>query len=139
MTTTTAPSGWSSSPSVAPGSHRLEVGPITDDIRAAIAVQHGVTVRDVLLTRGRCHPPYVQAARSAVGPTAPAYLDGTLRSVEDRQRVPRRDGLIETSPNDTTPTSARLMQGDLNMDETQSNSNLPEAPSPPGHRRRART
>ncbi|MGZ8803604.1 MAG: long-chain-fatty-acid--AMP ligase FadD32, partial [Mycobacterium sp.] len=34
----------------APGAHKLDMGPIADDIRAAIAVRHGVTVRDVLLT-----------------------------------------------------------------------------------------
>ncbi|MCV7053867.1 long-chain-fatty-acid--AMP ligase FadD32 [Mycolicibacterium gilvum] len=53
----------------APGAHKLDMGPIIDDIRAAIAVRHGVTVRDVLLTPagGR------RACRSA-------YLDGSLRS-----------------------------------------------------------
>ena len=34
----------------APGAHKLDLAPIADDIRAAIAVRHGVTVRDVLLT-----------------------------------------------------------------------------------------
>ena len=33
----------------AAGTHKLDYQPIADDIRAAIAVRHGVTVRDLLL------------------------------------------------------------------------------------------
>jgi fatty acid CoA ligase FadD32 len=63
----------------APGSHKLEVGPITDDIRAAIAVRHGVTVRDVLLTPAGAIP---RTSSGKIGRRAcrSAYLDGTLRS-----------------------------------------------------------
>lgn len=63
----------------APGSHKMEVGPITDDIRAAIAVRHGVTVRDVLLTSAGAVP---RTSSGKIGRRAArsAYLDGTLRS-----------------------------------------------------------
>ncbi|MFN6548836.1 long-chain-fatty-acid--AMP ligase FadD32 [Mycolicibacterium septicum] len=63
----------------APGSHKLEVGPITDDIRAAIAVRHGVTVRDVLLTAAGAIP---RTSSGKIGRRAcrSAYLDGSLRS-----------------------------------------------------------
>src|SRR4029079_9937797 len=40
----------------APGAHKLDMVPIADDIRAAIAVRHGVTVRDVLLTAAGAIP-----------------------------------------------------------------------------------
>ncbi|MEV0671659.1 long-chain-fatty-acid--AMP ligase FadD32 [Mycobacterium sp. NPDC050441] len=63
----------------APGSHKLEVGPITDDIRAAIAVRHGVTVRDVLLTAAGAVP---RTSSGKIGRRAcrSAYLDGSLRT-----------------------------------------------------------
>jgi fatty acid CoA ligase FadD32 len=63
----------------APGSHKLEVGPIADDIRAAIAVRHGVTVRDVLLTPAGAIP---RTSSGKIGRRAcrAAYLDGSLRS-----------------------------------------------------------
>ncbi|WP_396912315.1 long-chain-fatty-acid--AMP ligase FadD32 [Mycolicibacterium sp.] len=63
----------------APGAHKLEVGPITDDIRAAIAVRHGVTVRDVLLTAAGAIP---RTSSGKIGRRAcrSAYLDGTLRA-----------------------------------------------------------
>ncbi|WP_099024109.1 long-chain-fatty-acid--AMP ligase FadD32 [Mycolicibacterium palauense] len=63
----------------APGAHKLEVGPITDDIRAAIAVRHGVTVRDVLLTAAGAVP---RTSSGKIGRRAcrAAYLDGSLRS-----------------------------------------------------------
>jgi fatty acid CoA ligase FadD32 len=53
--------------------------PITDDIRAAIAVRHGVTVRDVLLTAAGAIP---RTSSGKIGRRAcrSAYLDGTLRS-----------------------------------------------------------
>ena len=40
----------------AAGAHKLDMGPITDAIRAAIAVRHGVTVRDVVLTSAGAIP-----------------------------------------------------------------------------------
>ncbi|MGH9206736.1 MAG: AMP-binding protein, partial [Acidimicrobiales bacterium] len=40
----------------APGAHKLGYQPIADDIRAAIAVRHGVTVRDVLLVQAGSVP-----------------------------------------------------------------------------------
>ncbi|OBJ43990.1 fatty-acid--CoA ligase, partial [Mycolicibacterium mucogenicum] len=63
----------------APGAHKLETQPIIDDIRAAIAVRHGVTVRDVLLTAAGAIP---RTSSGKIGrrATRAAYLDGTLRS-----------------------------------------------------------
>lgn len=59
----------------APGAHKLDMGPIADDIRAAIAVRHGVTVRDVLLTprvRSRAPPAARSAGAHAARPTSTA-------------------------------------------------------------------
>jgi fatty acid CoA ligase FadD32 len=63
----------------APGAHKLEMGPIADDIRAAVAVRHGVTVRDVLLTAAGAIP---RTSSGKIGRRAcrSAYLDGSLRS-----------------------------------------------------------
>ncbi|MGV0849403.1 long-chain-fatty-acid--AMP ligase FadD32 [Mycolicibacterium phlei] len=63
----------------APGAHKLDVGPIIDDIRAAIAVRHGVTVRDVLLTPAGAIP---RTSSGKIGRRAcrAAYLDGSLRA-----------------------------------------------------------
>ena len=63
----------------AAGSHKLELGPVVDDIRAAIAVRHGVTVRDVLLTAAGAIP---RTSSGKIGWRAcrSAYLDGSLRS-----------------------------------------------------------
>ncbi len=63
----------------APGTHKLDPGPIADDIRAAIAVRHGVTVRDVLLTPAGAIP---RTSSGKIGRRAcrSAYLDGSLRS-----------------------------------------------------------
>ena len=63
----------------APGAHKLDLGPIADDIRAAIAVRHGVTVRDVLLTPAGAIP---RTSSGKIGRRAcrSAYLDGSLRS-----------------------------------------------------------
>jgi fatty acid CoA ligase FadD32 len=63
----------------APGAHKLEMDPIADDIRAAIAVRHGVTVRDVLLTPAGAIP---RTSSGKIGRRAcrSAYLDGSLRS-----------------------------------------------------------
>ncbi len=63
----------------APGAHKLDIGPITDDIRAAIAVRHGVTVRDVLLTPAGAIP---RTSSGKIGRRAcrAAYLDGSLRA-----------------------------------------------------------
>ncbi|MBX7431024.1 fadD32 [Mycobacterium sp. Y57] len=62
----------------APGSHKLDLDPIADDIRAAIAVRHGVTVRDVLLTPAGAIP---RTSSGKIGRRAcrSAYLDGSLR------------------------------------------------------------
>jgi len=61
------------------GSHKLDVEPISDAIRAAIAVRHGVTVRDVLLTPAGAIP---RTSSGKIGRRAcrSAYLDGSLRS-----------------------------------------------------------
>jgi fatty acid CoA ligase FadD32 len=63
----------------APGAHKLDMAPIIDDIRTAIAVRHGVTVRDVLLTAAGAIP---RTSSGKIGRRAcrAAYLDGTLRS-----------------------------------------------------------
>ena len=63
----------------APGAHKLDIGPISDDIRAAIAVRHGVTVRDVLLTPAGAIP---RTSSGKIGRRAcrTAYLDGSLRA-----------------------------------------------------------
>lgn len=63
----------------APGAHKLDIAPISDDIRAAIAVRHGVTVRDVLLTAAGAIP---RTSSGKIGRRAcrSAYLDGSLRS-----------------------------------------------------------
>ncbi len=63
----------------APGAHKLDMGPIADDIRAAIAVRHGVTVRDVLLTAAGAIP---RTSSGKIGRRAcrSAYLDGSLRT-----------------------------------------------------------
>jgi len=63
----------------APGSHKLDMAPIVDAIRAAIAVRHGVTVRDVLLTPAGAIP---RTSSGKIGRRAcrSAYLDGSLRS-----------------------------------------------------------
>ena len=63
----------------APGAHKLDLAPIADDIRAAIAVRHGVTVRDVLLTAAGAIP---RTSSGKIGRRAcrAAYLDGSLRS-----------------------------------------------------------
>ncbi|MEH3131417.1 MAG: long-chain-fatty-acid--AMP ligase FadD32 [Mycolicibacterium neoaurum] len=63
----------------AAGSHKMELGPVIDDIRAAIAVRHGVTVRDVLLTPAGAIP---RTSSGKIGRRAcrAGYLDGSLRS-----------------------------------------------------------
>jgi fatty acid CoA ligase FadD32 len=63
----------------APGAHKLDPQPITDEIRAAIAVRHGVTVRDVLLVQAGTVP---RTSSGKIGRRAcrAAYLDGSLRS-----------------------------------------------------------
>lgn len=63
----------------APGAHKRELGPVADEIRAAVAVGHGVTVRDVLLTPAGAIP---RTSSGKIGRRAcrSAYLDGSLRS-----------------------------------------------------------
>ena len=57
----------------------MDMAPVTDAIRAAIAVRHGVTVRDVLLTPAGAIP---RTSSGKIGRRAcrAAYLDGSLRS-----------------------------------------------------------
>ncbi|MGH3970688.1 MAG: AMP-binding protein, partial [Mycobacterium sp.] len=61
------------------GAHKLDYQPIADDIRAAIAVRHGVTVRDVLLVQAGSVP---RTSSGKIGRRAcrSAYIDGSLRS-----------------------------------------------------------
>jgi fatty acid CoA ligase FadD32 len=63
----------------AAGAHKLDYQPIADDIRAAIAVRHGVTVRDVLLVTAGSVP---RTSSGKIGRRAcrTAYIDGALRS-----------------------------------------------------------
>lgn len=63
----------------AAGSHKVDISQVADAIRAAIAVRHGVTVRDVLLTPAGAIP---RTSSGKIGRTAcrAAYLDGSLRS-----------------------------------------------------------
>jgi fatty acid CoA ligase FadD32 len=62
----------------APGSHKLDIQPVADDIRAAIAVRHGVTARDVLLVPAGSIP---RTSSGKIGHRAcrAAYIDGSLR------------------------------------------------------------
>ncbi|OBH24834.1 fatty-acid--CoA ligase [Mycobacterium sp. E342] len=63
----------------APGTHKLDYQPIADEIRAAIAVRHGVTIRDLLLVQAGTIP---RTSSGKIGRRAcrAAYLDGSLRS-----------------------------------------------------------
>jgi fatty acid CoA ligase FadD32 len=63
----------------APGTHKLDYQPIADDIRAAIAVRHGVTVRDLLLVQAGSVP---RTSSGKIGRRAcrAAYIDGSLRT-----------------------------------------------------------
>ncbi|GBG40879.1 long-chain-fatty-acid--AMP ligase FadD32 [Mycobacterium montefiorense] len=63
----------------AAGTHKLDYQPIADDIRAAIAVRHGVTIRDLLLVQSGTIP---RTSSGKIGHRAcrAAYLDGSLRS-----------------------------------------------------------
>ena len=61
-----------------PGAHKSNIESIRDDIRAAIAVRHGVSARDVLLVPAGSIP---RTSSGKVGHAAcrAAYLDGSLR------------------------------------------------------------
>ncbi len=62
----------------AAGTHKLDPEPIADDIRAAVAVRHGVTVRDVLVMPAGTIP---RTSSGKIGRRAcrAAYIDGSLR------------------------------------------------------------
>jgi fatty acid CoA ligase FadD32 len=61
-----------------PGAHKSDIQSIIDEIRAAIAVRHGITARDVLLVPAGSIP---RTSSGKVGHAAcrTAYLDGSLR------------------------------------------------------------
>ncbi|MDT5250303.1 MAG: fatty acid CoA ligase FadD32 [Mycobacterium sp.] len=63
----------------AAGANKMDLTPVADEIRAAVAVRHGVTVRDVLLTPAGAIP---RTSSGKIGRRAcrAAYLDGSLRS-----------------------------------------------------------
>ncbi|BBZ30876.1 nitrate ABC transporter substrate-binding protein [Mycolicibacterium madagascariense] len=63
----------------APGANKMDLEPVADEIRAAIAVRHGVTVRDVLLTPAGAIP---RTSSGKIGRRAcrTGYLNGNLRS-----------------------------------------------------------
>ena len=69
----------------------MDIEQVADAIRAAIAVRHGVTVRDVLLTPAGAIP---RTSSGKIGRSAcrSAYLDGSLRSGR-WQRLPGRSGM----------------------------------------------
>ena len=87
----------------AAGAHKLDYQPIADDIRAAIAVGHGVTVRDVLLVQAGTIP---RTSSGKIGRRAcrAAYLDGSLRSgIGSPTAFAERDGLNPDTMADTEP------------------------------------
>jgi fatty acid CoA ligase FadD32 len=61
-----------------PGAHKADIGSIIEDIRAAIAVRHGIAARDILLVPAGSIP---RTSSGKVGHAAcrAAYLDGSLR------------------------------------------------------------
>jgi fatty acid CoA ligase FadD32 len=63
----------------APGANKMDLEPVADEIRAAIAVRHGVTVRDLLLTPAGAIP---RTSSGKIGRRAcrAGYLDGSLRA-----------------------------------------------------------
>ena len=63
----------------AAGANKMDLAPVADEIRAAIAVRHGVTVRDLLLTPAGAIP---RTSSGKIGRRAcrAAYLDGSLRT-----------------------------------------------------------
>ena len=73
----------------AAGSHKMDIQPVADDIRAAIAVRHGVTVRDVLLVPAGSVP---RTSSGKIGHSAcrNAYIDGSLRGGYVQNSFPDR-------------------------------------------------
>lgn len=71
----------------AAGAHKMDLAPVADEIRAAIAVRHGVTVRDVLLTSAGAIP---RTSSGKIGRRAcrSGYLDGNLRSGKTANAFP---------------------------------------------------
>ena len=90
----------------APGTHKLDVAPIADDIRAAVAVRHGVTVRDVTADAGGGDPADLQRQDRPPGlPLGVPRRQPALR--QGGQRVPRRDGLTTDQTTDAGLTARR--------------------------------
>jgi fatty acid CoA ligase FadD32 len=73
----------------APGTHKSDIQPIVNDIRAAIAVRHGVTARDVLLVPAGSIP---RTSSGKIGHAAcrAAYIDGSLRGGHLQDACPDR-------------------------------------------------
>ncbi|MDT5335438.1 MAG: fatty acid CoA ligase FadD32 [Mycobacterium sp.] len=71
----------------AAGANKMDLAPVADDIRAAIAVRHGVTVRDVLLTPAGAIP---RTSSGKIGRRAcrTGYLDGSLRNGKTANAFP---------------------------------------------------
>ncbi len=69
------------------GAAKLEPGPITDTVRAAIARRHGVMVRDLLLVPAGSIP-RTSSGKIARRACKAAYLDGTLRGGYRQQAYP---------------------------------------------------
>ncbi len=70
-----------------PGAHKLDIQSIADGIRAAVAVRHGVTARDVILVPAGAIP---RTSSGKVGHAAcrAAYIDGSLRGGHTQNAFP---------------------------------------------------
>jgi fatty acid CoA ligase FadD32 len=80
-----------------PGAHKSDIGSIIDEIRAAIAVRHGITARDVLLVPAGSIP---RTSSGKVGHAAcrAAYLDGSLRGGYVADAVPAQASAVAGTP-----------------------------------------
>jgi fatty acid CoA ligase FadD32 len=63
----------------APGAHKLDGQPIVDDIRAAVAVRHAVTARDVVLVPAGSIP-RTSSGKVSRSACRAAYIDRSLRA-----------------------------------------------------------
>ena len=73
----------------APGAHKSDMQPIADDIRAAVAVRHGVTTRDVLLVPAGSIP-RTSSGKVSHAACRAAYIDRSLRGGHLQDAFPDR-------------------------------------------------